>query len=673
MLPATVARAVSLAVLGLTAAFPALADPRLRPLPGTRAEAATLIVQGIAGGPLPVAVLAPVGALEAADEPSALRLPIVFEVPAAALPVPAAAAPTYEFYVYALTPAGAVAAHLGLALDREATPLAARAGMRLVTSLDLPPGDYSLRLLVLEPVSHRFGLRILDVTVPADHPPAALTAPTIDNACSGWLLATTPRAPRLTAAARPVLVIGGRVELSSALFGFGESVPAIRVRLEPTNAESTEPHTLAAELIARGPAAVPAESLRLAFDLPPIARGVYQLSLELDGGASSLASAPTEVWVVDEGDLGASGTDPCDRTWSAVIARSGGRRPAPPAVARREPTAEELAGRRRLRRAYIDMLREFAASGDVEAASRELCELEKKLGRVQTGLHALLRVEVEVARRLAATEPEILPALMLLHHQAYLEHLRREQYPLAGHSGRAVKALAELLVDRSGGEESRRLASDILTSLAEYGHRNRMLVPSQLLLRSALEMNPRNEDALLLLAVNYEWLGRYEEATRRLEQILESQATNSEAKLRLAIMRRRHGDLERAERDLRRILREGAPPWLLSLTYQALVRLLREQERDAEALELLSRARDRLGPDQRLQLLEALAFERTGRPDEARQRLRELRIEATAPSPRYRYGQSLTSPLASLREGVARGVAVRLPLLTRAFEEEASR
>lgn len=643
------------------------AEIQPRALLGTRAEAATLIVQGIESGSLPLAAVslaAEVKTVEAPDGSATLRMPILFEVPGVGLPEEVATAPALEFYAYALTPAGSVAAHLGLAVDLEPGQLPAWSGIKLLATLDLPPGTYSLRFLVLEPESHRFGLRSERLSLPAADEPPVLTRPAVGDSCDDWRVAATAGAAIPTVAARPVLVTGGTVEITSRVVGTRSGGAAGDVSgtvdLTPTSAEATETHALLAESLGEH---------RFAFVLPPIARGVYRLSVRLARPTGDLISPSTEVWVVDTEDLGPVAAGSCSRTWSAVIAHASGLSqpgggPAGSAGARLDASQpEKRAQRTRLRRAYREVLERLAVTSDIGAAARALCEVEQRQTTVGAGLQSLLRNQLEVARRLATDDTEILPPLMMLHHQAYLDHLRLEQFALAGHSGRVVRALAELMLDRDPPAESLAVASGILTSLAEHGHRNRMLTPSQLALEDALDMNPVNQDALLLLAVNYEWLGRYEESARLLERLVEVAATHSEARLRLAIMRQRTGETVEAERHLERLLRERASSWILSLAYQTLAGLLREQERHAEAVELLRRGRARLGSDQRLHVLSAHALDRVGRPAEAHRLLLDLPIDDNDRTPRFRYGESLTSPLVSLRRSVDRGVAVRLPRL----------
>ncbi len=656
----------------------ASAEVRPRQLFGTRAEAATLIVQGIESGSLPFAALAASGPVAAVGDGAmpGFRVPVSFEVPAVGLPAAVETAPTLEFYAYAIAADDSVADHLGLAVDRAAVDPGGSTGIRLVATLDLPPGEYSLRFLILEPESHLFGLRTLSLELPAPGESAALARPTIADTCPDWHLAITDSAPRETAAAVPVLLTGSSVALSSSVLGesLAGSALSATVRLTPVRAESTETRHFDARPV---DGAVAGERLDLVFELPAIGRGVYRLSVRIEHVGVRLESPTIEVWIVEMADL-ATSVDPCGRTWSAILARSGGEsvaRPGSfPAVADATVDRPEAKRRKaRIRRAYDGVLRQLAVTSDLVEASRSLCDVERDLASLRAGLQTLLRTELEVARRLAAREPEVLPSLMMLHHESYLEHRRRQQWPLASHSSRVVQALAELMIDRDLPDESLALASRILTSLAEHGHRTRLLVPSQHLLQEALEIDPDNVDALFLLAVSYEWLGRYQDAAELLERLLGLTAIHSEARLRLAILRRRTGASAEAEREFNRVLSEGAPPWLLSLSYQGLAGVLWEQERFAEAVELLRRGRLRLTADQRLYLLSAHALDRTGRSADARRLLSSMPVDGSLRTPRFLYGESLTSALLSLRESVERGVVVRLPLLAGAIEDGPTR
>ncbi len=659
----TAALAIGLLLSGLATRAIAESTPRL--LAGTRAAAATLIVQGIEGGVIPFAALAlPEGAeaLPSEDGEDRFRLPIVFELSASSL---TAAASGLELYAYALTKTGGVAGHVGIAVPQNSS--GDRSGLRLQAWLEIPAGSYSLRFLALDPTDHRSGLRRSPIEVGASST-RPVGAPRFEDTCQDWQFAPRAAAPTLTTAALPVLVRGERITSSVQVLG-SETASDLRARLLPKSAESKESHLLPVELVRTQSGSTDRATAELEFDLTTVARGVYDLSFEFATGEGTTRSPVTEVWIVDRTDLLATTDNSCDRTWRAVVARSDADQPTQ-APAERAAPAENEVGRRALRQGYRQLLGELASHGDLTLAAEQLCRLEKQFVAELTGLQALLRLEVEIVRKLGAREAEVLPPLMLLHHEAYLEHRRQKQFPLVGHSARAVRAISELVLAHDDRPESRRLASQILTSLAEHGHRNRSFIPSQLLLDHALVVEPENPAALRLLAVSYEWFGRYAEAANLLERLVALRADDREARLRLAIQSRRIGAVDEAEEHFRRVLAEGGEGWVLSLAYQGLGALLIDQERFDEAVATLEQGRARRPGDQRLHLMAAHSLERTGRVAEAIQLLESLPVDGSLGSPRYRYGESRSTPLATMRDDIRRAAAVRLPLLARAVGVE---
>jgi hypothetical protein len=127
----------------------------LEPIPGVRAEVATLIVQGVEGGGLHFAVAA--GRPSPAAAAGRLELPLRIEL-AGHLPSGGADSDDrrLELYVYALDEEGAVVGHLAAA----ATVGAALDAAELEPLVELQPVLVSLRVLVYEPAGQRFGLQL---------------------------------------------------------------------------------------------------------------------------------------------------------------------------------------------------------------------------------------------------------------------------------------------------------------------------------------------------------------------------------------------------------------------------------------------------------------------------------------------------------------------------------
>jgi Flp pilus assembly protein TadD len=196
-----------------------------------------------------------------------------------------------------------------------------------------------------------------------------------------------------------------------------------------------------------------------------------------------------------------------------------------------------------------------------------------------------------------------------------------------------------------------------------------MFMRGQQQLELALDLDPENTAALRMLAIGYEKLGRYVEARRLLERLAQLDSTHRESRLRLAVMELRLGDEAAAERRLRAIVREGAEPWVASLAYQILARILGDAGRFEEVAQLLRQARRELPRDQRIRILAAYADDRLGDAVGARRQLDSLPVDSDARTPRYRYAEPADERLELLRSRLAEAVNVRLPALSGALEQ----
>lgn len=131
-----------------------------------RLRAAQTVVRGEAGGEIPLAVVAP-----PLPGPEALaRVPVLLEVDGAALlRYHPGATLGAELYAYALDREGTVrdyfAKQLTLDLARTGEVLA-QEGLAFLGTLDLPAGDYSLRVLVRNAQTGHLGLAVVALSVP---------------------------------------------------------------------------------------------------------------------------------------------------------------------------------------------------------------------------------------------------------------------------------------------------------------------------------------------------------------------------------------------------------------------------------------------------------------------------------------------------------------------------
>ncbi len=96
-------------------------------------------------------------------------LGLVVQVPRASLPWSSSEPVGLEVYGYAVADDGTVYDHLAQSLKLDparADPQGRAQGLSLYGTFDVPPGRYTIRLLVREAASGKSSLRMLDVTVP---------------------------------------------------------------------------------------------------------------------------------------------------------------------------------------------------------------------------------------------------------------------------------------------------------------------------------------------------------------------------------------------------------------------------------------------------------------------------------------------------------------------------
>ncbi len=325
-----------------------------------------------------------------------------------------------------------------------------------------------------------------------------------------------------------------------------------------------------------------------------------------------------------------------------------------------------------LARAYRDVLRDLAESGDLESAAGRLSALEARIVERAVGaLPAVHAAELATARRLAKRDPRCLIPLVSLHAEAYSAHFAAGRYPLATHSRRLAAAVAELSADRLKSPEDRKLIAAAITGLAGEVEGHRMSLAAQGLLERALDLDGELEAARLLLAVSYERSGRFDDARRQLGILVGANAAHLEGRLRLAVLQRRSGRLAAAERQVKELIGERPPDWLLSLAYQTLAHVLGARDRHAEAVEHLRRATARLPRDQALHLLLAYALDRRGERAAAAEVLADLPPAATAgATPRYRYSDAPAEALGLLWVTLEQSITVRLPILAQVLRQE---
>jgi VWFA-related protein len=276
-------------------------------------DAADTIVGGIESGSIAMSVLAAPFHLNAG--PTAY-VPIVAEIdgPGLLANLQGDVVPT-EIYAYALDGSGAVrdffSQNLGLALAKVGPQLKA-GGLKFFGHLDLPPGDYSVRVLVRNGKTGAFSLRVVPVKVPAFAQAAGpvLLPPFFPEPPGKWLM--TREAPRGAAAtgqnppypfmmreqpyipsSRPVLGAGQNAQLSLVVYNLGAGEVKTDAKVLGADGKELQAADLKVTDRERGGAANP-DRLTASFKAPQLQPGDYQLQVTLTdgGGARQTSSIP---------------------------------------------------------------------------------------------------------------------------------------------------------------------------------------------------------------------------------------------------------------------------------------------------------------------------------------------------------------------------------------------
>jgi tetratricopeptide (TPR) repeat protein len=570
-----------------------------------------------------------------------------------------------EVYAYALDASGQPRATLsrafriGLAAHRA---LLESGGVKFLGRLDLPSGGAaeSLRLLVLHRASGRFALRTLALTTAAETSAGATAArpPLILEPSVSWLLAQAPDeswpAEGGLPATRLVASAGGSLRLGLAA-GDGDPDPTCRL----LDGDGRPVAEIGSRVLLARPA--PSRAREIVLDLSTTAPGSYLL--EVTAGESGPATRlPLELvpeplaegtpWV---GRRTAAEED------TAQVAEE-------PPVARRSDLA---------RRALIAYHRAFEAwlGGDFDGAAAALRKFEA--GAEYTGTSATLSIEagqVRAASELVAGESEALVPLMCLHERLYRLYRASDSPQLATHSRRLAGEFARLYAER-GGREAGRIAALVPVSLAgarqEIGARN----AAQAAYERALELDPRQPEALLGLAALHESFAHYETTVELLRRLGKTGPLSPAARIRLAVNLGRVGSTRQAMAHLRE-LTEAAPEWVSRLAYQELARLLDGSKRGDEALAVLTEARERHPEDQKLIIQQAALLDRLGKPLAGQRALAALDgLEADpGDSARLRYSELPSAQITRARARLAQAAAERLPAVvehSRAIQEAA--
>ena len=271
-------------------------------------EASSRVMSGEEAGPLGVSVLAAPFLLAGSTAADTAYVPVVIEVDGPSLV--AGTAPGIlpaEIYVYAFDAAGAIPDYLtqtlGLDLAKVA-PVLQQSGLKFFGHLDLPPGSYSLRVLVRNGATGTYGLRVTALEVPdAAQASPVLLPPFFPEAPGRWLMAReavpagekTPPYPFMQKdqpyipASRPVLPLGEPAAVSLVGYNLGGGEVEVRSQVLSVDGREIGPAEIQVLERERGTP----DRLKGTFRPLRLEPGEYLLRVTLTGAGGPLGTSTT--------------------------------------------------------------------------------------------------------------------------------------------------------------------------------------------------------------------------------------------------------------------------------------------------------------------------------------------------------------------------------------------
>jgi tetratricopeptide (TPR) repeat protein len=615
----------------------------LRDIGLVRARSAALLLSDQGGGEIPGAVT---WSLQPGTSPDqGYQVPIYIEVDGTEL----LANHDQEklavgMYGYVLTAAGEIVTHFARGTSiivAEYAPALQRSGLKLTGELTLEPGEYSLRVLVLNHQTGRFYLDRTMVEVPdmaaqgfSVLPPLIADAGSEPASEHSWVKAIWASSPsvttaNLTPAARPTLIDGQPTTVVIGGAGWSESANVTARLVDLHGRTLDQPEVVLGEVLSEYPSGITMHKATIeAIDSPP---GSFRLVLSLQKGDSEqTVSRAVPVMVVPDG-----GPD----VWAAVDLSDLRRQTALIPVERGKRTRSvlrQLDGIGVYRRA----LQQLVAGEEVEAR-RAVAELERNAFMTNPGkaLPELREMVFKTASLLIKEDPGSLAPIIMLHHDLVHSYTVRNQVVLANHAWRMTADLSEMLCNVEKSPECRDRAAQTLVSLACIMIEETATSAATALFSRALKMAPDNPTALMGLAAIHERMGSYEKALPLLEKLVKNEPRYYEAKLHYGVNLSRTGRIRRAAVNLRELSRGGSPAWIRALAYQELAQLMIRRERMEAAEKVLREGAERFPRNQRLRIQLAFLLDRTQRPWEASELMEALEPEREGGegTPRLRY------------------------------------
>ena len=706
--PALAVALLSLGALGWPSLTSAEVDPfagrtvvldaqELRGLPG---EVAALLLRAEPGGDLTFEV----NAVALPGQGGKALVPIFVEIDGAALlDRGQGAIGRVEVYAYAIEATGKIGDFLVQAFTLDAEKLGEvlwQSGPRFQGNLQLPPGEYRLRILVRESHSKAAGLRELPIVIgpsgsaepsPSASPPASPSASlgpalfeeprerdswipvraaapppeglleeSVAELESRWQRGATPYGlisggRALVPAALPVLGSGSSLRVylptaglpegrGEALFLQGEKELA-KVGLEPAETEDEASATLRA----------------FTLDPPNLPPGRYSLTVRFGG----ILSPPRDVLLVArearDGEL--LWSDLRWRLHDAVPNQeklAGGGLPSPAAspgdnarLADLRVRVGDVAAR------YKELLEALPGQPRPVNVAR-LLELEARIleGDASEAMTILQNAEIRVAHELADWDPEAMLPVIQLHYESYLAYRQRRIFALLTHSRILIDRLVGVYVDKGKTEGARRLAALVLGGLGLEAEEGNLSASSRRLYQRALGLDPGCRQALLGLATSEERQSHRDVALELLRQLAEQHPDFSEGLLRLGVNERY------ARRDPRAHLAKArslpGPAWVGRLAGEELARL-DLTDPAGPAAELLAGTPALAGEISTVALLAHLE-DRRGRFARSLE-LARIAPLTTTESARRRYDQVPREERQAALEAIAAAAEIRRPLL----------
>ncbi len=281
-------------------------DPRRQASPLERRLAiAADILAGEEGGNLPFSVMA---------VPSPGPVPVVVEVAGRDL-LGGHTAPRLgvEIYAYALDAGSAVRGFLTQRVDVELAKVGATlydTGLKFSGALELPPGEYSLRVLVRNAETGAQGLRSLPLKVP-DAAAGPVLLPPLFSQPGQWIVARQVRSGEaaeepdpfvigghpFVPSVEPVLSAGAEAAVALVVYNFGAAKAQVRATVVDAAGQPVTGGKLSIRGFRRGEGKAPG-TLDGSFSTGGLLPGSYRLRVTVSdpaGGASHTSSTPFAV------------------------------------------------------------------------------------------------------------------------------------------------------------------------------------------------------------------------------------------------------------------------------------------------------------------------------------------------------------------------------------------